>query len=240
MRESTLNRIVMTARKGVFLLILKQKAFLREFSVTKERQQSNKEEVKAATLEFFSQLSAKLKVKEWTDWYTIPEKKVNYFGGLSVLKRFRSLFPTSNKSVSSLANALMKVYPQHPWNLQNFKDFVEVDSVKRFWQEKKNQKQFLEQLSKSLDYKNWEDWYELKVFTSHSSNRKHLDILKQGGIGLLNACKSSIVEGSIFHVIFATQTSHHVEFSRISLEALEIQRSSFYCMEGTKISQGIS
>eukprot|EP01114_Cavostelium_apophysatum_P021704 TRINITY_DN7644_c0_g1_i1.p1 TRINITY_DN7644_c0_g1~~TRINITY_DN7644_c0_g1_i1.p1 ORF type:complete len:421 (-),score=51.35 TRINITY_DN7644_c0_g1_i1:63-1325(-) len=111
--------------------------------------------------EFFDHIFKSLGFTSFQDWYKLSAKDVTAKGGAGLLNHFYG---------GSLVKALKAVYPDHEWKIWNFKP-VPTD----FWNDKNNQKAFFDDLFRSLNYENWQDWYKIRGS----------DIAAHGGGGLL-------------------------------------------------------
>jgi len=126
--------------------------------------------------EFFDQLGKKLKVQNLDDWYQLGVKTVSREGGKSILL----FYSGGTVSREGLLKALSTVYPEKRWYPWKFKDRI----PKGFWEEKMNQKVYLDYTYDRLGFKSLEDFYRLRLE----------DFVSHGGIGLLRIYNQSIYE----------------------------------------------
>eukprot|EP01114_Cavostelium_apophysatum_P019814 TRINITY_DN6476_c0_g1_i1.p1 TRINITY_DN6476_c0_g1~~TRINITY_DN6476_c0_g1_i1.p1 ORF type:complete len:606 (-),score=129.46 TRINITY_DN6476_c0_g1_i1:43-1860(-) len=120
---------------------------------------------------FFDELYQQLKLKSWQDWYKVSRRTIEENGGLPILKRYSA----------SLPKALSSIYPEHDWKDWQF----EADGVAyKYWNTKKNQRKFLDQLAKKLHVNVWEDWYDVKIS----------DLELNDGGGLLGLYSNSVMQ----------------------------------------------
>ena len=94
------------------------------------------------------------------DFYKVTVDDIHNNGGRGVLHYYSG----------SPSKALHNVYPQHPWNLERFKN-----RPQRSWNSIENQRIFFDWSQGKLGYKCMEDWYRVTAD----------DIHKNGGGGLL-------------------------------------------------------
>jgi hypothetical protein len=118
-------------------------------------------------LEFFQRLSKTLGITKLDDWYSIKTEDITTDAQRLLERRFDG----------SLVKALQLVYPQHPWLLWKFPQKLPSG----FWDNKENQKKFLDWLGNELGFKYMEDWYKIRA----------KDIIKHGGKALLDKFNGS-------------------------------------------------
>lgn len=82
--------------------------------------------------QFFDWLAEQLGYKTYEDWYQVGNPDIYKWGGHSLMKCYYG---------ASVPRALRAIYPEHHWQLWNFKNIS-----KRFWRSKNNHKIFLEWL----------------------------------------------------------------------------------------------
>lgn len=109
---------------------------------------------------FMDNLSNEFGYKKKEDWYNVTFQKIQQHGGSTILSKYE-------ESPSLL---LQSVYPEHHWNLFKFKTVP-----RNFWDEQKNQIDFLDDLGKTLGLKDMNGWY--------SVTKK--EIQDNGGAGLI-------------------------------------------------------
>jgi hypothetical protein len=56
----------------------------------------------------------------------------------------------------SLVKLLANVFPEHDWLQWSF-----IKAPKYYWKDRRNQREFLDTLSRKLNFKSWEDWYQV-------------------------------------------------------------------------------
>jgi hypothetical protein len=96
--------------------------------------------------DFMDQLGQELNYKHMDDWYNITIKQISEKkGGITLLTKY-------GFSPSKLVTC---VYSEQKWNFLNF------NTVHRYWDNKTNQKNFLILLGKGLKLKNMDGWYEV-------------------------------------------------------------------------------
>lgn len=100
-------------------------------------------------------LGKELGYSNWEDWYQIESNSFHSHHGTGLL--FHSFH-------NSPSFAVVNSFPEHKW--ERFKFRVVPHG---YWDEKKNQRGYLEWLSDQMGYKNWEDWYKIDN-TSFVSN----------------------------------------------------------------------
>lgn len=93
------------------------------------------------------------------DYYSLDRSKLKHHpDGLLLLKIY-----------DEPSRIMEKLYPEHNWKRWKFWNRTE------YWSERSNQREFFDDLSKKLDIKRWEDWYEVK----------HQQVLDHGGQGFI-------------------------------------------------------
>jgi hypothetical protein len=98
--------------------------------------------------EFFDQLGRKLEYKTLDDFYHIGADNMKKFGGAALLENYYK---------NSFIQALQDIYPQHKWLAWNVEQSVKMG----FWDDKDNQKDFLNHLGTQLGFKTLNDWYNI-------------------------------------------------------------------------------
>jgi hypothetical protein len=101
--------------------------------------------------------------KSLQDFYSISPEIMAEYGGKALLDRIFS---------RSFMVALPSIYPFHSWAPWRHTQSVQAG----YWKNKINQRQFMDWLFKSLEFKQMDDWYNVEVE----------DISNEGGISLLN------------------------------------------------------
>jgi hypothetical protein len=119
--------------------------------------------------QFFDFLLQKLGYNKLDDFYKISVEDVRKHGGKALLERVYE---------GSLKSALKSIYPQHHWLLWKFEQSVPDG----FWNQKENQKEFMDWLYDELEYKHPNDWYNV--------TRKQIS--EKGGVVLLAKYGNSI------------------------------------------------
>lgn len=98
--------------------------------------------------QFFDYLGLHLNLKTLDDFYRVNVEHVKGFGGSALLETLYN---------NSLIEALESVYPAHKWlawkSLQNVKY--------GFWDNIANQKDFLDDLGRHLEFQKMDDWYKI-------------------------------------------------------------------------------
>jgi hypothetical protein len=120
-------------------------------------------------------LGKELGVKKLDDWYTIQVRDVILKGGSSLLTQYNG----------SLQKLLISIYPSHSWKIWKFKSVP-----KGYWNDVKNQREFLNWLSEIIRIKKIEEWYSIRT----------IDIRENGGYGLLQYYGHSLT--NIFSSLF--------------------------------------
>jgi hypothetical protein len=107
-------------------------------------------------------MGLELGYKKMKDFYKLTISTVKKFGGAALLNFHRG----------SLRESLEDVYPNYKWLSWKFLQIVSAGH----WENKENQRNFLENLGKELEFKCMDDWY----------NITWKQIKERGGSGLLN------------------------------------------------------
>jgi hypothetical protein len=92
--------------------------------------------------------------------------------GESLLKLYKDRMPT----------ALMNIFPDHKWHPWLFKTGTMVSIG--YWDDPKNQREYLDWLGGHLGVRELEDWYQIKVS----------DVAKNGGVSLLSRHGDSLIK----------------------------------------------
>jgi hypothetical protein len=119
---------------------------------------------------FFDDMMEKYKFKSLDDFYRVSPKYIIQNGGKSLLEKVFG---------GSLSKALQFVYPNHTWYPWLFK---QQNLPNGYWDQKDNQKQFMNWLGKELGFQKMDDWYKLTrenikfnggtgLFERHGSSR---------------------------------------------------------------------
>ena len=97
--------------------------------------------------DYMDWLGKKLGYTMMDDWYKINQKDIynNYGNGLLTTHYNGSPY-----------NMFMTIYPNYNWLVWKFKCVP-----KNYWQNKKNQKEYMEWLGKELGYTTMDDWYKI-------------------------------------------------------------------------------
>ena len=101
-----------------------------------------------------------LSIKETSDWYNVAtnvpktnkkqflfQKDFKKIGGISILKRFGSLYALLNK-----------IYPDFDWLPWKF-----TRTPKGYWEDPANQKLWIDWATKKLNIKEMSDWYKITM-----------------------------------------------------------------------------
>ena len=105
-------------------------------------------------------LGKQLGISQLEDWYRVTAKVIQCNGGAVLLDKFNS----------SITKLFQSVYPGHKWFL-----WIWEIVPKGFWDQKGNQKSFLNWLGEFLNFKQMDDWYQVTL----------TDITDNGGSTLL-------------------------------------------------------
>lgn len=117
----------------------------------------------------FDRVGNQLGVTNTDDWYHIKTEDVVQQGGLSVIKTYQG----------SLAKALINIYPEYDWKLWKFDH-----KPKSLMKDTASHRPFLDELEKSLNITNKEQWY----------NISKEQILQHGGEKLLRTFDDSKIK----------------------------------------------
>eukprot|EP01114_Cavostelium_apophysatum_P008516 TRINITY_DN2104_c1_g2_i1.p1 TRINITY_DN2104_c1_g2~~TRINITY_DN2104_c1_g2_i1.p1 ORF type:complete len:464 (+),score=142.11 TRINITY_DN2104_c1_g2_i1:652-2043(+) len=123
----------------------------------------------------FYRIAKQLELHQPEDWYQVK---------LGDLKAFYGVENIIEKDYqASLYNALSKIYPEHNWQFWKF-----VHCPNELWEDKENQRHFLDSIGENLGIKNVEDWYQV----SKDDIRQHLGgkLLKMYGEDVAKMVKS--------------------------------------------------
>jgi hypothetical protein len=113
------------------------------YSVPKSFQKEKKHMDNKTTLDA---ISAKLGIKQQSDWYSISRAQVIRLGGEDLLSCYKN----------SLSTMLSTLYPQFIWNPLSF------TSVPRsFWRNHSNQRKLMDWIGEQLNIEYQEDWYSV-------------------------------------------------------------------------------
>jgi hypothetical protein len=96
-----------------------------------------------------------------TDWYEITLKQITEHGGRRLLEKYGD----------SPSELVISVYSQHKWRESWF------NLKPRYWDDRVNQREFLDRLGHQLEFKKMEDWYHITA--------KQIEHMK-GGYSLLS------------------------------------------------------
>ena len=131
--------------------------------------------------EFMESLKLSLKIRHWTDWYSVSCQQIIDNGGGSLLKDY------FNGSPSKLITSTL---PQHPWKMNEFKF-----KHQNYWKDPSHAIDFLDLLKVPLRIRLWTDWYSVTAEDiikggEHSLIAIILTLMK-GGRSLLNKRNNS-------------------------------------------------
>ncbi len=121
---------------------------------------------------FFDQLCADRNICSQEQLYSVSKFEIVRRGGTKILKQYNN----------SIWNTLKSVYPEKEWDPLKFSH-----APQRYWNDKCNQKQLLEKISKELGITELQDWYHVTAG----------DIARLGGSALLvrhSTCVISILK----------------------------------------------
>eukprot|EP01118_Nematostelium_gracile_P003618 TRINITY_DN14186_c0_g1_i1.p1 TRINITY_DN14186_c0_g1~~TRINITY_DN14186_c0_g1_i1.p1 ORF type:complete len:232 (-),score=48.50 TRINITY_DN14186_c0_g1_i1:115-810(-) len=113
--------------------------FWRMYTIPKSLSE-NKENVKR----LIEYVGDKLKVSRLDDWYHVEKADVI------------ALVPKFNNIVPNLYTTLKETFPEHPWIPWKFQF-----PIGSFWSSGNNQRNFLENFAKEMNFKKMEDWYSV-------------------------------------------------------------------------------
>ena len=102
----------------------------------------------ANKLEYFDWLAVQLGVKTKEDWYSVTKENFIQHYGNTIMAKFGN----------SPAAALQDVYPQHHWLPWKFNKLP-----LGYWEDIRNQKEFMDWLSEDLKIKDLKDWYKVSL-----------------------------------------------------------------------------
>ena len=138
--------------------------------------------------EFMDQLGNRLGYGEINAWYTITQKQIHQNGGVSLL----------NKYGGSPSKLVMAVYVTHQWQQSRF------NTQHGYWNNKNNQRDFMDQLGNTLRYKEINAWYTV--------TQKRID--ENGGVTLL----VNKYGGSPSKLVMAVYDTHQWQQSRFNAQ----------------------
>jgi hypothetical protein len=131
------------------------------------------------------------------DWYKISSQMVHQNQGGALLKEYYQ---------DSLAQALLKIYPEHNWQVWRFER-----TPNGFWKDTSKVKEYVDWLAKQLHLEKMEDWYTV-------SN----DLLRQyGGNNLLK------IYGGKAELLAAVFPEHKWNWNKFSMSQLQNQQRAF-------------
>jgi hypothetical protein len=107
---------------------------------------------------FLEYLAKELNIKDKNDWYKVGQKvvkhsfntyykEINKYGGLSLLVK---------EYGGSPSKLITSCYPEYNWDMWKFDTCAH-----RFWEDLKNQRKFLEDVAKELNFNEMSDWYKM-------------------------------------------------------------------------------
>jgi hypothetical protein len=105
-------------------------------------------EDKETRRKYFDMLATRLNITNPTDWYKIKSADLTEIGASTVINNYYK---------NSLPTAIEELYPEHnilPWK------FHQVP--KGYWDDKKNQRKFMDWLGQQLHITCFEDWYQIR------------------------------------------------------------------------------
>lgn len=111
--------------------------------------------------EFMNYFAKELKMKKMEDWYAVTGAQICEKGGSGLIDKFQN----------SPSNMIMSVLPEHSWDLRKF-NRKSIDT----WGDMSSQRNLMSQLTRDLNIKQIEDWY----------NVTNAQISEKGGGGLLS------------------------------------------------------
>lgn len=103
-------------------------------------------------------LSLKLGIKDQGGWHNIGYKVIVENGGEALLKRHKSVIGLLQYAFPGFTFHQYNIFVEYLWNPQDMKNLP-----KGFWDDKKNQRKFLDGLSKELGIKEAKDWNNISI-----------------------------------------------------------------------------
>eukprot|EP01114_Cavostelium_apophysatum_P016152 TRINITY_DN4542_c0_g1_i6.p1 TRINITY_DN4542_c0_g1~~TRINITY_DN4542_c0_g1_i6.p1 ORF type:complete len:1067 (+),score=194.96 TRINITY_DN4542_c0_g1_i6:160-3360(+) len=135
---------------------------------------------------FLSNLGKTLRLENLSDWTSVTTATIQQNGGAGLLAHYDG----------SLLKCLEAVFPDEKWNAL---DFSQVP--KGFWNDVTKQREFLQNLARTLDVKNPDDWASVSLRT----------IKANGGAGLLKLYGGSLRR--CLHAVFPNERWDFLELS---------------------------
>jgi hypothetical protein len=126
--------------------------FQRYLSIVNEKHVEHSPDLKS-NKQFLELAAKKLKVNQTNDWYRVSPQVT--FIVLSILK-IKDLRDIGGSPHVDLPNLLSSVYPDNDWLPWRFSTCPES-----YWDNKKNQRKFMDWAANELKIKNKEDWYKV-------------------------------------------------------------------------------
>ena len=121
---------------------------------------------------FLDWFGKQIGIKKMDDWYQVAIHQFIQHGGRGILAKYRD----------SPSQLLLSTYTEHPWIVWKF------DRIpSRYWNQRENQRQYLEWLFGHLGFRFQEDWYHITVN----------DLKKNGGSTLVHKhrdCPSELIQ----------------------------------------------
>ena len=134
-------------------------------------------------------IGSKLKLKNLEDFYNITQVDMKPYGGDILLDNYFD---------GSMYQLFSSLYPNHSWYKWNFSQRIESS----FWDNKNNQRDFMDQLGNRLEYKEINAWYGV--------TKKQIQ--ENGGLSLLNK-----YGGSPSKLVMAVYDTHQWDKMRFRL-----------------------
>jgi len=132
-----------------------------------------------------TEIAKEMNMKSWEDWYKVQQPDIQGKPGASgILSHHRN----------SLVKALTELFPELDWKIYKFERVPEGH-----WNDRKNQREFLDEFFKTLNLKSWEDWYGVTVE----------QVQTHGGSGLLANYNNSLKK-----VLLAVYPEHDWQMHR--------------------------
>eukprot|EP01114_Cavostelium_apophysatum_P021400 TRINITY_DN7453_c0_g1_i1.p1 TRINITY_DN7453_c0_g1~~TRINITY_DN7453_c0_g1_i1.p1 ORF type:complete len:488 (-),score=137.23 TRINITY_DN7453_c0_g1_i1:47-1510(-) len=128
------------------------------------------------TREFFEDLKTRLDIKTYEDWYKLSAQQVIQNGGAGLLASYYA---------NSISTAVSSVYPEYRWKMWKFEK-----APAGFWDDKRNQREFMDDLASALELNSREDWYRVTVKQVHEN----------GGGGLLEVCYNNSLSRALAEI----------------------------------------
>lgn len=107
---------------------------------------------------FLQDLSHKLGIKDQRGWHNIDYRVIIKNGGESLIKRHKSIVGLLQYAFPGFTFRQSNIFVEYSWKPEDMKNLP-----KGFWDDKTNQRKFLDGLSKELGIKEVKDWNNITV-----------------------------------------------------------------------------